>query len=609
MNTAHLAGYELEHLVRVDPLTFLPKDQNTAIQTTPDGAVDITTPSVAWAYAAFLSLAPTLTALRSRVLVRAVLSVSQGAVGISLERNNQQLFLEQVCKPHADRHTIDFDIEIPGDVKELVLRSVENSVAIVRVHEVSIYRVLRGPSSSGAFELRPVASVDLIAAPIASPPGAVARPRTDGSFEVITPSDQWEYGARIPIRALLSQVQSNVLIHIECYVRKGEIGFGIGTDDGFLTEEIIRSPRNGRTTVAFESRDFSRWEELVIRNTGATSSAVIIESITFYEIEVDSTRLIRSLDEDYSPLTYEPDTVDGSIPALTVNESPLVSIIITVKNGMPFLAEALQSMEKQTYRKFELVVQDCMSSDGSSELIQAQNFPCSYVRESDSGIGDANNRALARCSGSIVGSIDSDNVLMPSALELAVNHFVRNPTTGAVYGSVQMIAADGAHQSFFAPAEFDFVRVATCELVPPWSTAFFSRAVCGTRLKFDSSLKTCVDFDIWLRLSDLTIDRLESVVGATRLSEESMTCRPETYEQFCVDKIFALRRYLYKNARPHVAKSILLKGVAGIYLWAAESILRLDPSQKELAVSFLDRAASTGRGDTARMERIRSSYE
>src|SRR5207248_881164 len=86
-------------------------------------------------------------------------------------------------------------------------------------------------------------------------------------------------------------------------------------------------------------------------------------------------------------------------------DCPLVSLILTVKNGMPFISRAIESVREQLYPNLELVVQDCMSEDGTSELLAKINdIDVDLIREPDGGIGDAVARALSRCRGPIVGS-------------------------------------------------------------------------------------------------------------------------------------------------------------------------------------------------------------
>jgi glycosyltransferase involved in cell wall biosynthesis len=255
---------------------------------------------------------------------------------------------------------------------------------------------------------------------------------------------------------------------------------------------------------------------------------------------------------------------------------------------MPYVREAMASLERQTYRHFEVIVQDAESKDGTAEFLAALPFErLEVVSEPDGGIGDAYNRAFARCSGAIVTTLDADNLLEPDALDRAVELFGESPTSAAIYGTAQMIDAEGRSAGVFVPAEFDVHALMRCELVPPFAQSFFSPRVCGPELRFDERLKTCADFDLWLRLSHLPIRRAEGVFGSVRQSQKSMSRGSGNYEQFCADKLDALDRHVAR--RPGLAAE-RNDAAAGIYCWAAESLLGLEgPSERCLAM--LERAA------------------
>ena len=267
---------------------------------------------------------------------------------------------------------------------------------------------------------------------------------------------------------------------------------------------------------------------------------------------------------------------------------PLVSVVVCTKNGMPFVREAASSLERQTYRHFEVVVQDAESTDGTTELLSDLPFDrIEVVSEPDGGIGDAFNRAFARCSGEIVGTLDADNLLEPDALAQAVQLFGDHPGAAAIYGAARMIDEERREVGMFVPAEFDGHALMRCELVPPFAQSFFSRRVCGPELRFDPRLKTCADFDLWLRLSHLSIRRTEDVFGSVRLSEKSMSRGAENYDQFCADKLDALDRHLARHAELAAESD---EAAAGIYCWAVEALLSLEgPSER--CRTMLERAA------------------
>ena len=273
---------------------------------------------------------------------------------------------------------------------------------------------------------------------------------------------------------------------------------------------------------------------------------------------------------------------------------------------MPFLPEAVASVEAQTYRNFELVVQDCSSTDGSLEFLQSvTRLPRIEIdSESDGGLGDAYNRAIARCGGDIIGTIDADNMLEPDALEHVVAFMDQHPECAAVYGGSHMVSPEGRFLHSWMPAEFAPLPLLECALVPPFAVSFFSRSVCGNRLRFDERLKTCADFGLWLQISHLPIRRIERYLGSTRVSEESMTRRPETYDQHLADKTGAVVRYVAAQGDSPLLDAVRDRALAGIWLWGAESVFALE-GKTERFDTYLERAVNLG-PDEARLARLRA---
>ena len=244
------------------------------------------------------------------------------------------------------------------------------------------------------------------------------------------------------------------------------------------------------------------------------------------------------------------------------------------KNGMPFVREAVASLEAQAFDDYELVVQDAVSTDGTLEFLRELRLPdIRLASEHDSGLGDAYNRAFTRCTGDIVGTLDADNLLLPNALETVDGLFREHPRATAIYGAVKMIDETGRQLRQFVPAEFDRRALMRCELVPPMSTTYFDRRRCGDELRGDASLTAGQDFDLLLRLSGRKIVRSTAFLGATRLSSKSMTRNPENYERFCAEKIVALGHFIASHPDLEGERD---SAVTGIYCWAAESILEIE---------------------------------
>ena len=271
---------------------------------------------------------------------------------------------------------------------------------------------------------------------------------------------------------------------------------------------------------------------------------------------------------------------------------PRVSLFLVVKNGMPHVVEAVESVRAQTFGDLELVVQDGASTDGTREYLEELDLPfdCRVDSRPDAGVAEAANRAVARCRGDVVGSIDADNLLEPDAVERAVAFLDANPEVAVVYAGCNMVDEDGTLLYPWLPDEFDLLRLLTCELVPPFSTSFFVRRHVGAELVFDESIATVPDYDLWLRLSNLEIRRLDAVLGRTRVSGASGTRRAASYDDFVRDKSFALDRYLARFERNPVSEAVRRRALAGIRLWAAESVYDIESGRSAQFERYLAEA-------------------
>ena len=283
---------------------------------------------------------------------------------------------------------------------------------------------------------------------------------------------------------------------------------------------------------------------------------------------------------------------------------PLISLIICVKNGMPYLPQAVNSIRAQSYKKFEVVVQDGASTDGTLEFFKeiSATLDIKLESEPDAGQGQAYNRALKRCNGEIIGTIDADNLLEREALDIVASFFQKHPNCAAAYGGSQLISQQGQIISKFEPSAFNIFRLIQGELVPPFSSAFFSVEGCGKELCFDESLQSCQDFDLWLRLSHLSILKIPNILSKVRISEKSKTCKPEMYAHFCEEKLRSLERYLTRYGSNLLIQSLYEQSSAGIYLWAAESIYALEGKSNRFN-EYCEKAAALD-PDSERLKRL-----
>jgi glycosyltransferase involved in cell wall biosynthesis len=116
---------------------------------------------------------------------------------------------------------------------------------------------------------------------------------------------------------------------------------------------------------------------------------------------------------------------------------PLVSVMIGVYNGAPYLAEAIESVLAQSYRPLELVVVDDGSTDGSSDIARSYGDSLRYAYQENRGMGAGRNHALRLAAGELFTFLDADDRFVPDKLERQLEALRADPELDLVFGHVR----------------------------------------------------------------------------------------------------------------------------------------------------------------------------
>jgi glycosyltransferase involved in cell wall biosynthesis len=197
-----------------------------------------------------------------------------------------------------------------------------------------------------------------------------------------------------------------------------------------------------------------------------------------------------------------------------------VSVVIPVRNGERFLAEALESVRDQTLSPHEVIVVDDGSTDRTVEIAHA--FHARVIPSDRPGVSAARNAGIAAARGEVIALLDHDDLWEPRKLERQVACLEEHPEAAYVWCRVGALVEPGAERTGWMREEIlagrDYVMVMPSALVVRRSTF---DAIGGFATEFD----VCEDLDWVLRVRDAGMRglRVEERLVRYRIHGENTT--------------------------------------------------------------------------------------
>jgi GT2 family glycosyltransferase len=123
-------------------------------------------------------------------------------------------------------------------------------------------------------------------------------------------------------------------------------------------------------------------------------------------------------------------------------DSPLVSVVVVNFNGMHFLKDCLPAIFSQTYQKFEVILVDNASADGSIDYVR-KHFPdvklC--IQPVNLGFAGGTNAGIREARGEYILTLNPDTVVSSGFIEELLQPMFLDPMTGLC--ASKMLLPDG----------------------------------------------------------------------------------------------------------------------------------------------------------------------
>lgn len=168
----------------------------------------------------------------------------------------------------------------------------------------------------------------------------------------------------------------------------------------------------------------------------------------------------------------------------------MISIIIPVYNQAKKIKQCFESIEKQTYKDYEIIVVDDGSEDNPEKIIMKFSN-IKFIKQKNQGAPSARNSGFRKSKGEYILFCDADAILNFKILEIMIQTFENNPLASYTYSSFMW------GKKLFKVGEFSSSKL---EQMPYIHTMSLIRREHFPENGWDESIKKLQDWDLWLTM-------------------------------------------------------------------------------------------------------------
>jgi glycosyltransferase involved in cell wall biosynthesis len=176
----------------------------------------------------------------------------------------------------------------------------------------------------------------------------------------------------------------------------------------------------------------------------------------------------------------------------------LVSVVVACDEPAPNLSNALDGASAHDADVEAIVVAPGVGVPGSAP------DEVKFIRQDRAGIAAAWNRGLEASAGTFVIFLDSNDLLLPGAVDAGVRALSANPECAIAYGRWGIIGANGElRQVSDVPTvrSGHFAALLRTNLIWVPATAIFRREPLVEAGGFDETIDSAADYDLYLRIA------------------------------------------------------------------------------------------------------------
>jgi glycosyltransferase involved in cell wall biosynthesis len=253
---------------------------------------------------------------------------------------------------------------------------------------------------------------------------------------------------------------------------------------------------------------------------------------------------------------------------------PTISVIIPAYNAERTILQTIASVQQQTFSDFELIVINDGSKDQTIELLNnVVDERLKIFSYENGGLPVARNRGISHATGEFMAFLDADDLWTADKLESQLTALQQHPEAGVAYSWTYFMDEQGKSSSLGEPLFFIgnvYAQLLVSNFIASGSNPLIRRQAVESVGEFDTTLKSCEDWDYWLRLAArwpfIVVPKHQIFY---RQSSRAMSSKVEVMQK--ANLIMIEKAY---RAAPLELQFLKNQSLAWIYRYCAEKVLQ-----------------------------------
>lgn len=280
----------------------------------------------------------------------------------------------------------------------------------------------------------------------------------------------------------------------------------------------------------------------------------------------------------------------------------MISVIIPLYNKKAYITATLQSVLRQSYPHFELVVVNDGSTDGSPQAVEdIQDNRLRLIHQPNKGVSAARNQGIRAAQNEFIALLDADDIWEPDCLQTLAQLADKYPDCDIFACNYEFVQQDGSvRPTIIRKLQFteedgvmsNYFEVAACSHPPICSSSVMIRKKALESIGgFPEGLSSGEDLLTWARLACQYRIAYSRRVCARFVSTPSGSTMSKARQRRRADDPVADELFALQKCHPHVASALKQY----IHRWfRIRGVVALESAEPRVAYSYALRGLMQG---------------